>query len=150
LDKGANKDIAVLNIYRNVEFEKMKLWGELIRNLKFDRENKFVWTTISKANYDQFNLTESEKQNAKSLFASMFISIIKGSDFGFVASEDQDKVTSVSFRSRTGWDVSLLATALNGGGHRYASGAKVFDLSFEEAVNKVLEEARRLCNENKS
>jgi len=150
MDKGADKDTAILNIYRNIEFKKMQLWGEMIRNMKIDLENKFVWTTISKANYDQFNLTESERENAKSSFAGMFICIIKDTDFGFVASEDQDKITSVSFRSRTGWDVSKLAVALGGGGHQYAAGAKIFDLGFAEAVNKVLEKARELCHENKS
>ena len=149
MDKGADKDVAVLNIYRNIEFKKMQLWGEMIRNMQIDVENKFVWTTIPKASYNRYQLTESEKENAKSSFASMFMAIIKDTDFGFVASEDQEKVTSVSFRSRTGWDVSRLAMALDGGGHQYAAGAKIFDLSFTDAVNKVLAEARKLCYENK-
>lgn len=147
MDKGADKDTAVLNIYRNIEFKKMQLWGEMIRNMQIDTANKFVWTTIPKASYDRFQLTESEKENAKSSFAGMFICIIKDTDFGFVASEDQEKVTSVSFRSRTGWDVSRLAVAFAGGGHQYAAGAKIFDLSFDEAVAKLLEKARELCHE---
>jgi phosphoesterase RecJ-like protein len=150
MDKGADKDTAVLNIYRNIEYKKMLLWGEMIRNMQIDTENKFVWTTVSKADYAKYNLTEAEKENAKSSFAGMFICIVKDTDFGFVASEEGEKMTSVSFRSRTGWDVSLLATALKGGGHRYASGAVVYDLPFNEAVSKILETARKLCHENKS
>lgn len=57
--------------------------------------------------------------------------------------EEEKGTLNVSLRSRTGLDVSRIAVDLGGGGHRYASGGAVKGLQFNEAVEKVLEVARK-------
>jgi phosphoesterase RecJ-like protein len=57
--------------------------------------------------------------------------------------ETSDGVLSVSFRSRTGFDVSKIANEVGGGGHKAAAGARIEGLPFQEAVNKVLKAARK-------
>jgi phosphoesterase RecJ-like protein len=62
--------------------------------------------------------------------------------------EREDGELSVSFRSRSGFDVSEIAKEVGGGGHKAAAGARVEGLPFDEAVEKVLEAARKYAKKD--
>ena len=75
----------------------------------------------------------------------MIFQSIDGTDFGFVGAED-DGYISVSFRSRTGVDVSRLAsdtwwwwTCLG-----FSCRIDILDANYEKAVEKILEKAKSL------
>ena len=135
---GADKDKIIYNIYRNISFSEVKIWGKIIENMQIDRENRFVWSTISVLEYKDF-VGESVKEDA----ANLFFPIVKDTDFGMIMEERDDGVLSVSFRSRSGFDVSQIAREIGGGGHKAAAGARVEGVSFDEAVEKVLTAARK-------
>jgi phosphoesterase RecJ-like protein len=75
---------------------------------------------------------------------------VKDTDFGIILVEKEKGVLSVNLRGRTDFDVSKIAVKLGGGGHPAASGAKVFEKDFDQAVLKVLEVARKVASENKN
>ncbi len=68
---------------------------------------------------------------------------IEGVEVAFALIEKpEESVWKVSLRSK-GWaDVSKMANLLGGGGHKYASGAKIRAGSEEEAIQKVLQAVR--------
>ena len=79
--------------------------------------------------------------------ANLFGEIVADTDFGMIMTEQEKNILSVSFRSRIGFDTSAIAKELGGGGHVYASGAKVEGLSFSKAVEKVLQTARKYARQ---
>jgi len=141
IKKGAEKDDIIFNLNRSIDFKDVKFWGEVIRRMHKDDKNKFIWSAISYEVFEKFSKSESGKESA----ASMFTQCIKETDFGMVMVEETKGNLSVSFRSRTGFDTSNIATALGGGGHIYSSGAKVEGMEFDEAVEKVLSAARKFA-----
>lgn len=143
MEKGADKDKIVLNVYHCVSLQMIEFWAEVLKNLKLDGEGNFVWSAIA---YERFRELGALK-NGRETAASDFASIVEGTDFGIIMVEQEPRKLSMSLRSRTGFDTSQVAVALGGGGHVYASGAKVEGLPFNEAVEKVLRVARKFAKE---
>jgi bifunctional oligoribonuclease and PAP phosphatase NrnA len=142
VEKGADKDKIIYNIYRNIDFKEVKMWGKFIESMMI--EDNFVWSAISLATYKDFG----EYPYAKEDVANLLFPIVKGTDFGIVMVETSDKVLSVSFRARSKFDVSKIAGEVGGGGHKAAAGARIEGLPFQDAVNKVLTTARKYAKKD--
>ncbi len=142
IEKGADKDKIIYNIYRNIDFKEVKMWGKFIESMMI--EENFVWAAVSLSTYKDFG----EYPYAKEDVANLLFPIVKGTDFGIVMVETSENILSVSFRSRSGFDVSKIAEEVGGGGHKAAAGARIEGLPFQEAVNKVLAAARKYAKNN--
>lgn len=140
---GADKDEIIFHIIRTVNLELIKFWAEILKEMKIDMIGKFAWSAISNSKFRELHSPIEGKTTA----ASKFGEIIEGTKFGMIMVEQEKGRLSISFRSRTGFDTSKIAVALGGGGHIYASGAKVEGLPFKKAVEKVLETARKFARE---
>jgi phosphoesterase RecJ-like protein len=138
IDKGADKDKIIHHIYRSESFKLIKFYGKILESLKFEEEGRFVWAAIPYVTFKEYGKPATARESA----ASMFIQIVDGTDFGFLAIEEVERILSVSFRSRSGFDTSKIALKLGGGGHIYASGAKIRGLSYDAAVEKLLTTVR--------
>jgi phosphoesterase RecJ-like protein len=138
IEKGASKDEIVGGMYRKVSFNIVKFWGEVLSEMEIDEKAKFVWTAIPYEKFIELGSPLDGKDSAAALFAP----IVDGTDFGLIMVEVEKGTLSVSLRSRTGFDTSIIAKELGGGGHVYASGGRVIDLPFNEAVEKVLSVVR--------
>ncbi len=141
---GADKDRIIYNLFRSVTFSEVKMWGKIIESMQIDETHNFVWSKIPITVYTDSPDMESVKEEAANLFSP----IIKGTDFGVIMEEREDGSLSVSFRSRSGFDVSKIAKEIGGGGHRAAAGAKIEGLTFEEAVEKVLAASRKYARKH--
>lgn len=146
MEKGADKDEIIFRLARSYSFKEVKLWGEILARIKKDESYKFVWSAVPHEIYEKYSKPEGTKESAANLFAP----IINDTDFGMVMVEETKGTTTVSLRSRTGFDVSKIALALGGGGHNNAAGGKVSGLSFDEAVEKILRTAREVVDENRN
>lgn len=142
MDLGADKDKIIYNIYRNIDFKEVKMWGKFIESMKI--EDNFIWSAIPLSTYKDFG----EYPYAKEDVANLFFPVVKETDFGIVMVETSDKVLSVSFRSRSGFDVSKIAEEVGGGGHKPAAGARIEGLPFDQAVDKILAAARKYAKKN--
>jgi phosphoesterase RecJ-like protein len=142
INHGADKDNIIYNIYRNINFDEIKVWGKIIENMQIDLENHFVWSALPQSAYKNSVGTENIKEDA----ANLFFPIVKGTDFGIIMEERDDGALSASFRSRSGFDVSKIAEEVGGGGHKAAAGARIEGLPFDEAVEKVLVAARKYAS----
>lgn len=139
---GADKDKIIYNLYRNIEFKEIKMWGKFIENMMI--EEGFVWSAIPFSTYQDFG----EYAYAKEDVANLFFPIIKGTEFGIVMVETSEGVFSISFRARTNFDVSQVAKELGGGGHKAAAGARIEGIPFDQAVAKVLSVARKYAQKS--
>lgn len=144
MELGADKEKVISELFRTQTFGQVKAWGDYLSRLEIDRENKFVWTAMKFEDYIKLKVPAK----AASMVATQFISIIEGTNFGIVMSEDEKNILRISFRSRSNIDVSKLAEQLDGGGHKKAAGGIIKDMPYEKAVAKVLEAARKYAKEN--
>ena len=142
IGKGADKGKIIYHIYSNLDLRLLKLVGEMINKTELNEASKFCWCAISFDTYKKYGKVDGAKEYA----ANTFIQSVAGTDFGVIMVETEVKRLSVSFRSRGAFDVSKLALALGGGGHKAAAGATVSGLSFKNAVKRVLETAREVAN----
>src|SRR5258708_2441734 len=86
---------------------------------------------------------------SSSMVATQYSSIVDGTNFGIVMTEDENNNLKISFRSRNqNFDISKLAEQFGGGGHKMAAGGIIKDMPFEKAVEKVLDTARKYAKEN--
>lgn len=145
IGRGADKDEIIDRIYRSIDISVLKLWGEVLTSMEIEREGKFVYSALSFEKLTKLSV----KKTGQSLAASMFGQVVDGTDFGMVMIERKKGLLSVSFRSRTGFDVSKIAVYLGGGGSQYSAGATVRGLPFKKAVDKVLQAAIKFVKKEK-
>lgn len=136
---GADRKEIMFNLYMRRHIDEIHLMGEMLTKATIDEEGKFAWVAIPKDLAKNF----PNSQEAKSYVVGSFMQSIEGTNFGFALVEHEN-YCSISFRSRTGFDVSKIAEKLGGGGHKSAAAARVY-LPFDEAVIKVLETTRKLA-----
>jgi phosphoesterase RecJ-like protein len=140
---GADKDKAIHVLYRSEPYQLIKFYGEVLSRVQIDKEYGFVWSAVPYDVYEKLDKPSMAKESA----ASLFTQVVEGTDFGFVALEQEKNILSISFRSRNGLDTSKIALELGGGGHIYASGCRI-EGPFDEAVEKVLTACRKYANKN--
>lgn len=144
IKKGADKDKIIYQIYRNISFSEVKIWGKIIENMQIDKEHHFVWSVVPVTIYKDYVGSDNIKEDA----ANLFFPIVAGTDFGVIMEERENDILSVSFRSRSGFDVSKVASELGGGGHKAASGARIEGIPYDEAVERVLSAARKYAKKD--
>lgn len=143
MDMGVNKDVITSRIYRNEDFSMIKFWSEVLSLTQIDKEHKFIYAFIPYEVYSKYENLD----DAKAKTASLFAPIVSGTNFGFIAVEEKPKYVSISLRGRTEFDTSKIAKELGGGGHKVASAAKIENISFDEASEKILSVARKYAKE---
>jgi len=141
---GVNLQDVLFPLFYSITLKNMKFWGYVLSNIVVDNNGKFAWVAVPHDEYLNYGGEEYLKEST----ASNFFQSIEGTDFGIVIVEQQKGKINISLRSRTGIDMSKLAILLNGGGHRYAAGASINDLSFDKAVKIVLQVARKYAKNN--
>ena len=139
---GANRRNILFNLYMTRSLDEIRLIGDILSNVKIDEIGKFAWSAVSREISDKY----PKSYDAKSYVAGYFMQSLDKTNFGFVI-EEKENFSSVSFRSRTGFDVSKIAEELGGGGHKSAAATRIF-LPFDEAVEKVLAVARKYAKKN--
>lgn len=98
MNKGGKKDEIIFNIFKNIDFGKVKFWGEILARMEKD-EAGFVWSAVSHEDFKKFGSPGSAKETA----ASMFAPVVKDTGFGMIMVEEEKGILSISFRSRGGF-----------------------------------------------
>lgn len=140
---GADKNKIIFNLYKSLEIDKINALSEILSDLKFDGDFKYVWSAMKNEDFKKYR----DAGGVKTIAANLFSSSINSSDFGVVMVEDIKNCLNVSFRSRTGLDVAQIASDLGGGGHKNASATRIL-LPFDKAVEKVLAACRKYAKKN--
>jgi len=144
MELGGDKNKIILNLYRNISLDQIKLLGEVLKNIKIDKEHRFIWSAIP---YETVILYP-DSSGVKSMAASLFASSIADADFGIIMVEEKKNFLNVSLRAKEGFDISEAAEALGGGGHKQAAAAIIRDVAFDEAVEKALEAVRKYAKKD--
>lgn len=144
IDKGADKDRAIFHLLFSKTLPELKFWSHGLELLQVDEEHHFAWVAFPYEFYKEHNLTPGGSGD----FATTFLQSIVDTDFAFIITEREKGTISVSFRSRTGIDVSTMAFELGGGGHQYSSGAR-FLSDFTTGVEKITTVAKNYAKKTR-
>jgi phosphoesterase RecJ-like protein len=144
VEKGANLDEIMLNFFRNKTFNSIKMMGDFLSSMELDKEHGFVYMALPYEAYKKYG----KPAKLHTFVANLFSNAVDGTLFGITLIEYEPNQTNASFRGRGDFDVSEMAVALGGGGHKATAAATVRDLPFYEAVEKVLKTAQKYAKKN--
>ena len=115
-----------------------------MESLTIEKDMAYMYITNEIIN--ERNLAKTGVNEAQSFLRDRYIRFIQGVHWGFIIKPDFDHENTwfVSFRSTKGYqDVGIIAKALGGGGHEYASASPITAQSGQEALQKVLEAVKQ-------
>jgi phosphoesterase RecJ-like protein len=145
MEDGANFEEADLFLNRRNPLDQLHYWSEMMANITVDKEHKFAYSAM---NYKEFAKYKNILQPTRTV-SDMFIRTIDNTNFGIAMVENKKDELNISIRSRdSGFRVLELLKTLGGGGHVNGGGASIKGMKFEEAVNHVLEAARKYARKN--
>lgn len=124
----ANRSAKVLNV-----------WGDLLKQITKDPEYNFVSLFLSFQEFKKYGIVLNDLAGVVSA-----LNVIQDADFCVFAVEYEHERIKGSLRSEEfkGVDVSRIAQALGGGGHKYAAGFNI-DGTMEQAQRKVSETIKK-------
>jgi phosphoesterase RecJ-like protein len=122
------------SIYEQREKHQVALMALVIQSVQYSNDNKVAWVVITQ---EMFNLSSASPADTDG--TADFLRTIKGIEVSFVLIELPDNSVKISFRSRGKIIVNDIAQYFDGGGHKFAAGAKVVDVSSEIVIIKIKE-----------
>lgn len=127
-----NTEISNL-IYDNNSYDRLKLLGRALQNMKVLPQYKTTITSLSQKELDDFNYVKGDTEGIVNYGLT-----IKGIIFAVILIEHKDEnVIKISFRSQGDFDVNQFArNHFNGGGHINAAGGKSYD-TLENTIKKL-------------
>ena len=124
-------------VFENRSFASLKLLGRALDSLQTTPDGRIAWARVTAADYEQLHAEDAETEGIVSHVRS-----VKGAQVGILFREVPGRKVRISLRARDGVDVSQVAAAFDGGGHKLAAGCSLA-LPLEEAEKVVLAETER-------
>ncbi len=134
IDAGANPTYIYEKIYNSNSLNATKLLGRALSSMNVFFDGKVCIMKIPR----EFLIETSSKDEDVDNFVEKTLSI-EGVKMGILMAEitDRDEVR-MSFRTKDNFSARDLALRYGGGGHFYASGARLYNVGIEDAYNLIL------------
>ena len=120
------------NLFESEEPEYLELYKEAINNTKLIENNKIAIITIPNEFYQRTGIDPNSAKNLTRIGTEIKSVIVTA-----LIAEAEPNMCKVSFRSRGDYDCSECAKVFGGGGHRQASGCKVYG-NYYDTIEKVI------------
>ena len=124
------------SIYEQNKLSRIKLMGSIIQNLYYSDNKKVVWSIITQTMIKKVDGDDGDVDGF-----TEFIRSIEGVEVSFMIQETMSGSHRINFRSSGNYIINDIAKSIGGGGHYYASGARIEGMSIEELetllINKL-------------
>ena len=131
LDRGARQQEIIKHIYKTKSLASLKLWGRVLSKIQYVPEIKTVFSTITQQ--DLIDTGAASDDNGGIIDELM--TSAPGAEVVFLLKEKEPGFYSGSMRAPGQLaDVSLIAKAMNGGGHKKAAGFRLRNMTMDEAL----------------
>lgn len=126
-----------VEIFQNKSFEKLLLLNKIFDTLTLHFNGKCAVVKLPQILKDKLSLSEYDTDGVVE-----YVRDIKGVEVVVFIKHMSANVHKISMRSKNDFDVSKVAVAFNGGGHKKAAGFKVeeSDVEIERAILKMIGE----------
>ena len=142
IDKGANHTEIHQNIYDTFSFDRLRLLGRALTNLKKIDELPVVYIKISQKELNKNNFKKGDTEG----FVNYGLSLVGISMAVIMIENEQEHIIKMSFRSKGAFSVNDFArTYFNGGGHHNAAGG-LSKLSLSETESKFIDSISKVKN----
>lgn len=132
LEKGADVNVARVNLFESKPREEVLLLQQALQNIGFSSDGRIAWMMLP---YEKIAAIGALDLHPEGIID--YTRQIEGVEVGLLFREVQPGEVKVGFRSRGKVDVSSLARKFGGGGHRMASGARIKG-SLEQVKDQVI------------
>lgn len=137
IESGADPKHVTNQIYFNHSLPFLKLLGSTLSGPQILGEGKICTMTVKQALLADLRVDPEEVEGLVNY--SLFL---RGVEIGLLFTEKENGKTKVNLRSQNEFDVSKVAKAFGGGGHRNAAGCTL-DHSLEQAKKVILEQIQK-------
>ncbi|PIE57159.1 MAG: phosphoesterase [Desulfobulbus propionicus] len=121
------------NLYDSSTFGRLQLMQDVLSTLTVHEKGAVAVIRVTREMLDRSNTVMSDTENLVNLPRSVHSVIV-----AVLLKELEEGVVSVSLRAKGGCDVSEVAAAFGGGGHRNASGFRATGVTLDEVLDKLL------------
>lgn len=135
---GANLAAITAMSLNRKSIEMLRMWGLGLTEMQW--EDGWLWTVLARDKLETAEVIDTAHGGLSNLLISA-----EESHVAVVFIELDDGRIDVSMRAKSGYDVSGVALALGGGGHKLAAGC-LLDGPLDEAVARVLQKLRNVTN----
>ena len=138
VELGAKPHWTCVNFAERESINKLRLLSKVLETLTLHEDGLVAGISI----FDRF-FKETGCEYADSEGLVNYPRSLEGVEVAYALIEKPEEgVWKVSLRSKGKVDVAKIAESLGGGGHKYASGCKIKALSYQEALERLLEAIR--------
>ncbi len=117
---GADNQKIAFQLFESKRFVGARLWGRIVSTIELDRDRHIVFGFLSQEMLKEEGATVDETEGV-----AEYLRGVQEATVVVLMKETPEGEMRISMRSRPEVDVSAIATALNGGGHRQAAGCTV-------------------------
>lgn len=131
--RGGNLGLVTKNLFKTIPVGQMRLLGRILERTRINDEG-IVTSAAMESDYDEVGAKQEDASRAVD-----FLNMIAGSNFCILLSDgDKGEVKGSVRTQRDDLDISKVASALGGGGHKKAAGFGVPGKIREERVFKIV------------
>lgn len=137
---GASPEKIYNQIYSSNSFESLKLYSRALSNIEIHEDGLLAIMPIREVDFRESGASEDDTEGLASVPLS-----IKGVKKSVTMIEYTGRnEIRCSFRSKEGYNIRLAAEIFGGGGHNYASGARIKNTLFEDLRIEIIEEVKKI------
>lgn len=140
IEKGADVQKVVKNLYMSKPLEKIKLETEVMSNASFHNDGKIALAIVT----EEMVLNNNANMNMTDGIVEMLRDIDGVEISCFIKQKSQG--VKISLRSKGNCDVAMLALSRGGGGHKRAAGFEIEKIYIEDAKEDMKDTLFNLLN----
>jgi len=133
LELGADLQMIRRNLNLNKSLKNLRYWSFVLANMRINKKYQFSIAAVPNEEFSKRKIGIEDRSGV----ASWFGNIVKDTNFGVILTEHEPGEVKGSLRSRTDFDVSQIAQAMGGGGHKAAAGFRMKG-SIKDVERKLL------------
>jgi phosphoesterase RecJ-like protein len=138
LEAGADPWLVTENVYESYSFNRLKLLGTVLGDMERSPDKRMAWVVVTDELFHKTGTTAEDTDN----FVN-YVRSVSGVEVAILFRQTAQKQYKISLRSKGRVDLSSLAQALGGGGHKNAAGSTL-DGTLEDIKRKVLGEVAKV------
>ena len=123
------------SIYEQNKLSRIRLMGKVIDSLSFSANGLVVWSFI---NQDMILDAGGDDSDVDGF--TEFIRSIENVEVSFMIQEQESGGHRINFRSSGIYIINDVASKFGGGGHKFAAGARISNMTSAEIENKIIQE----------
>jgi len=138
LEKGIDHAEICRKLFDTETRPALRIKGYIMQNISEFFDGKVCMVALEKKIFDDFGVNEKDVEDIVNIPRS-----VKGCEIAVSIREDTDKL-KISFRSNGKYNVSDIAAAFGGGGHKMAAGATMTQTDIKTAVELIKNECGKV------